>query len=86
MFCKVKFNPRRINGIGQVDGECVERFWAWARHFAPITKEMTPSHRVNLLTDAFLYYGGRKADSISENYYLLYNVKGPENIIGLQQH
>jgi len=60
----MQFNPRRLEGIGCCDGEGVERFWSYARHFAPITKEMTPSHRLDLLTDAFLFYGNRKKANI----------------------
>ncbi|CAB1338445.1 unnamed protein product [Coregonus sp. 'balchen'] len=37
----------------------MERLWSYLRTFGKITKEMTPSHRVDTLTDALLYYAAR---------------------------
>ncbi|KAK6304087.1 hypothetical protein J4Q44_G00246730 [Coregonus suidteri] len=37
----------------------MERLWSYLRTFVKITKKMTPSHRVDTLTDALLYYAAR---------------------------
>ncbi|XP_078660188.1 uncharacterized protein LOC144904912 [Branchiostoma floridae x Branchiostoma belcheri] len=42
----------------------MERIWSHLRQFYRITKEMTPSHRIDLLTDAALHYARRKATDI----------------------
>ncbi|XP_033108953.1 uncharacterized protein LOC117110364, partial [Anneissia japonica] len=64
--CQVEFNPRRTTGFGLTDGEGIERLWSYLRCFARITKEMTPSHRVDLLTDALLHYAKRKERNIGK--------------------
>jgi hypothetical protein len=38
----------------------MERLWAYLRPFSAITKEMTQSHRVDLLSDALRHYKCRK--------------------------
>ena len=38
------------------DGEACERLWSFLRHFARTTKEMRPSHGINVLSDALSYY------------------------------
>ncbi|KAJ8332550.1 hypothetical protein SKAU_G00423390 [Synaphobranchus kaupii] len=47
---------RYREGTGLADGEQSERLWSYLRKFGKITKEMTPSHRSDLLTDALLHY------------------------------
>ena len=54
---KVKFSPRRKVGFGLTDGEMLERVWAYQRKFGKMTKEMRPSHRVDVLSDVLLHYG-----------------------------
>jgi hypothetical protein len=49
-----------VENLGLTDGEAMERLWSYLRPFSPITKEMTPSHRIDLLTDALLRYADRK--------------------------
>ena len=49
-------NPRNITGYGLSDGEVVERLWAYLRRFASMTKEMGPSHRIDVLSDAIKHY------------------------------
>ena len=34
----------------------MERMWSFLRRFSRMTKEMRPSHRVDILTDAIVYY------------------------------
>ena len=38
----------------------MERLWAYLRPLSAITKEMTQSHRVDLLSDALRHYKCRK--------------------------
>ena len=61
---QISYSTRTCTGIGRVDGEAMERLWSYLRHFAPMTKEMTASHRIDLLTDACLYYAARKIDGL----------------------
>ncbi|XP_046855178.1 uncharacterized protein LOC124448226 [Xenia sp. Carnegie-2017] len=55
--CQVKFSPRREEGFGLTDGEMLERLWAYIRKFSRMTKEIRPSQRVDVLSDALLHYG-----------------------------
>ena len=43
-------------GFGLSDGEGVERLWSYMRRFAPMSKEMRPSHRIDVLSDALKHY------------------------------
>lgn len=54
--CQMKFSPRRLKGFGLSDGEQVERLWSYLRNFSSITKEMTPSNRIDALTDALIHH------------------------------
>ncbi|XDV22763.1 hypothetical protein PO909_027590 [Leuciscus waleckii] len=62
--CQIKYSTRRLEGFGLTDGEGMERLWSFLRRFARVTKEMTPSHRLDLLTDALLHYGRRKSTDL----------------------
>lgn len=50
-------SPLRCPGIGLSDGEVLERLWSFLRRFGKMTKEMRPSHRVDVITHALLHYG-----------------------------
>ena len=50
------FSPRNITGFGLSDGEGEERLWANLRNFVCMTKEMCPSHRIDVLSDALRHY------------------------------
>ncbi|XDV31418.1 hypothetical protein PO909_034107 [Leuciscus waleckii] len=65
--CQIKYSTRRLSGFGLTDGEGMERLWSFLRRFARVTKEMTPSHRLDLLTDALLHYGRRKSTDLALN-------------------
>lgn len=69
---QLKYSPRVQSGFGFVDGEDTERLWSYARPFSPILKEMTPSHRVDLLTDLMLHYGKRKKDCLGKSILYMY--------------
>ncbi|XP_035690811.1 uncharacterized protein LOC118425820 isoform X2 [Branchiostoma floridae] len=58
--CQLNYSTRRLPGFGLTDGEAVERMWAFLRRFSRITKEMTPTRRLDLLTDGLLHYSRRK--------------------------
>jgi len=63
---QLQYNPRNISGFGLSDGEVVERLWSYLRRFAAMTKEMHPSHRVDVLSDALMYYHMKSSSSLSE--------------------
>ena len=42
----------------------MERLWSYLRRFSRMTKEMRPSHRVDVLVHALLYYGRQKKDKL----------------------
>ena len=46
------------------DGEGVERLWSYLRRFARMTKEMRPSHRIDILCDALLHYARKSASRL----------------------
>lgn len=53
---KILYSPRRLTGFGLTDGEVMERMWSFLRGFGSITKEMTPSRRIDALSDCLLHY------------------------------
>ena len=65
-FHQVLFNPRKTLGIGLTDGEGMERLWSYLGKFSSITKEMTPENRIDLLTDALIYYGQKKKQKLGK--------------------
>jgi hypothetical protein len=60
------YSPRRVSGFGLTDGEVMERLWSYLRGFASITKEMSPSRRVDALTDFLLHYGRQSKSKLGE--------------------
>ena len=64
----MNFSTRWLDGYGLTDGEAMERLWSYLRKFSSITKEMTPSHREDLLTDALMHYGRRKITEIGKSF------------------
>ncbi|XP_073729005.1 uncharacterized protein [Misgurnus anguillicaudatus] len=81
--CKIKYSTRWLDGFGLTDGEGMERLWSFLQRFARVTKEMTPSHRLDLLTDALLHYGRRKSTDLEVQ--LLQRVDKAEKILILAQ-
>jgi hypothetical protein len=53
---QVQYSARKMVDFGLVDGEDMERLWSYLRPLAHITREMTPSCRQDVLTDALLQY------------------------------
>ena len=50
------------------DGETTERLWSFLRPFNEMTKEMRPSHRVDILTHALMYYGIKTKKKLGKHY------------------
>ena len=59
------FGPRRCVGIGLSDGETMERLWSYLRRFSRMTKEMRPSHRIDVLCSALIFYGIKTKEKLS---------------------
>nr|XP_055072675.1 uncharacterized protein LOC129452673 isoform X3 [Misgurnus anguillicaudatus] len=76
---QIKYSTRWLDGFGLTDGEGMERLWSFLQRFARVTKEMTPSHRLDLLTDALLHYGRRKSTDLEVQ--LLQRVDKAEKIL-----
>ncbi|XP_064391176.1 uncharacterized protein LOC135338993 isoform X3 [Halichondria panicea] len=57
--CQAAYGPTRRIELGLSDGEVMERLWSYLRRFSRMTKEMRPSHRIDVLTHALLFYGSR---------------------------
>ncbi|XP_071832152.1 uncharacterized protein [Apostichopus japonicus] len=61
----MSYSTRWKKVFGLTDGECMERLWSFLRKFSHITKEMTQSHRIDLLSDALLHYSACKLANLS---------------------
>ena len=70
---KVKYSPRYLKGFGLSDGEVMERLWSHMRRFSRMTKEMRPSHRIDVLTDALMYFAQKADASLGKSYILCKN-------------
>lgn len=57
------YSPLYNEGVGLSDGEVMERLWSFLRRFS---KEMRPSHREDVLSQALLYYCHKKNDKMGE--------------------
>ena len=55
---------RYLEEFGLSDGETLERLWSYLRRFAPMTKEMRPSHRIDVLSDALKYYAHKSISGL----------------------
>ncbi|XP_066934117.1 uncharacterized protein [Clytia hemisphaerica] len=71
--CQVKNSIRRLDSFGLMDGEHMERLWSYLRSFSKITKEITPAHRTDLLSDALMHFGSKKMGSIGSHLVFLYH-------------
>lgn len=67
--CQIKYSPRRLPGFALTDGEVLERLWSFLRRFGKMTKEMRPNHRVDVLTDALLFYAKKRSASLGRLLY-----------------
>ena len=63
---QVSKSLRVTPGAGLADGDTLERLWSYLRCFASMTKEMGASKRLDLLTDALIYYCRKERDKLGE--------------------
>ena len=66
------------------DGEVMERLWSYLRPTAKITKEMTPAHRVDTLTDFLMHYAKKSISNLGNlavNLHVLQIQLSPQHII-----
>lgn len=61
---QVSFGPLRCDGIGLSDGETMERLWSYLRRYGRMTKEMRPSHRIDILVHALVHYGIKTSEKL----------------------
>eukprot|EP00794_Sanderia_malayensis_P020812 gene20812-22855_t len=76
---KIDYAVRFHSEFGLTDGEGVERLRSFIRRFTAITKEMTPSHRIDLLTDGLIHYARRKNSNIEKT--LMERAKKADSIL-----
>ena len=67
---KVKYSPHHCEGFGLSDGEGMERLWSYLRRFSRMTKEMRPSHRIDILSDAIIYYHQKAVNNIGNHMHI----------------
>lgn len=71
--CRSNYNLKMVQGIGDTDGETIERLWSYLSAYYPQTREMTAKNRVNLLSYALIFYAYCKYRSL--HYYLKKKLK-----------
>lgn len=59
-----KYSPRELENCGLTDGEATERLWSYLRRMAKITKEMRPSHRIDVLSSALIHYASKVSHNL----------------------
>ena len=77
---QVEFSPMH-NNTGLSDGEVMERLWSYLRRFSRMTKEMRPSHRIDVLSHALLYYSSLKTDKLGRITSYLQNVMPQQSLV-----
>ena len=65
-YLQINYSGRRLDGFGLSDGEVMERLWSYLRPTSKITKEMTPAHRVDTLTDFLIHYAKKSISSLGK--------------------
>lgn len=67
---QITYSPRVLSDCGLTDGEAMERLWSYLRRFAKSTKEMRPSHRIDVLTSALLHYASKVRLNLGTSPYI----------------
>ncbi len=49
----------------------MERLWSFLRRFGKMTKEMKPSHRIDILSSALEYYGLKTKNKLGNDVKIL---------------
>lgn len=62
--CQMEYNPKNKDGFRLADGENTERLWSELSRLTSITKEMSPSNRQDLISDALIHRGEKILHSI----------------------
>ena len=70
-FLQLKYGQRFTEGTGSIDGEGMERLWAYERGFSGPSKEMSLSNRRDLLTDGLLNFRRRSFYTLGN---ILFNI------------
>jgi ribosomal protein L20A (L18A) len=47
-----------------VDGEVLERLWSYLSQYRKMTKEMSASHREDIISDALFYFGKKQRSRV----------------------
>lgn len=68
--CQYQYSPRNKKGYGLCDGENIERLWSYLGKFCKMTKEMSSSNRMDVLTDALNHYSCQKIDKIGNKDFI----------------
>ena len=63
-----------MDGFGLSDGEQLERLWSFLRRFGKMTKEMRPSHRIDVLSDAILHYARNCENNLGNSYTYIFSI------------
>ena len=63
---QLTYSPRVLTGCGLTDGEATERLWSYLRRFSKTTKEMRPSHRIDVLTSCLLHYASKVRQKVGK--------------------
>ncbi|XP_064400958.1 uncharacterized protein LOC135347050 isoform X2 [Halichondria panicea] len=63
---ELEFSPRFQEGFGLTDGEVLERLWSYMRRFSKMTKEMRPSHRIDVLNDALGHFAYQSSMNLGD--------------------
>ena len=71
------YSPRVLDNCGLTDGEATERLWSYLRGMAKMTKEMRPSHRIDILTSALLHYSSKICTTLGEHTLKLHTPSSP---------
>lgn len=64
---QLSYSPRVLSGCGLTDGEATERLWSYLRRLSKMTKEMRPSHRIDVLTSGILHYAAKTSQKLGLN-------------------
>ena len=64
IFSQLLYSPRTLKDCGLTDGEATERLWSYLRRLGKITKEMRPSHRVDILTSGLIHYTSKACSKL----------------------
>ncbi|OBZ86846.1 hypothetical protein A0J61_05104 [Choanephora cucurbitarum] len=56
MACQVRYSPKYIPNFGYTDGEGCERFWSYLNGFMSMTRSMSSSNRLLVISDSVSHF------------------------------